>query len=99
MVESSCISFSVGWHHIKTAGHTSAKTVLGWISPILKGFQIHCVISLVWIARVAEALQGQTPDRVDTVDLSDLFIGIMALVSARVSFNFLWQRIDPFFLN
>lgn len=43
--------------------------------------------------------RGTNFRQADTEDLSDLFIGIMALVSARVSFDLseLWQRIDQFF--
>ncbi len=63
-----------GWHLIKTAGHTSAKSVLGWISLFLKGLQIHTVISLVWIARPAQVPEGKTCDRVIQDSLSELCI-------------------------
>lgn len=64
-----------------------------------RGLQIHWVISLVWIARVTEAPEGQTANRVDTLHLLESFIGNKALVSARVSFDIfeLWQRIKLFF--
>ena len=73
-----------GWNLINTAGHTSAKSVLCWISPSLKGLQIHWVISLVWIAGPSQVPEGRTGDGVDTVSLPGLCSGT-AVVSAGVT--------------